>query len=102
MKKIFFTLFMLPAMVAVADTDNDTEDIMTFDTEEEFVEHLIEGAIDYYAPKSSFDIHYRSLLLENRLTFQLGFQDTDIFVTTPINLYSKEFNGALFTINYRF
>lgn len=83
--------------------DNETDNLsLSFKTEEEFVEHLINKSIDLYAPKRVVDIGLRNLFYDDQLSITVNLKDAQIKLYAPFGVVDEKYDGALLTIEYRF
>ena len=103
MKKLFLiACIVLLTMSANAQTDNYTDMPQTFDTEEQFIEHLITEAVDLYSPRKTVDVKWRRLVYNQELSLTLGFNDTTVKICAPFGVFDNQYNGALLNLEYKF
>jgi len=83
--------------------DNKTDNLsVSFETEEEFVEHLINKSIDLYAPKRTVDIGLRNLFYDDQISITVNLKDAQIKLYAPFGVVDEKYDGTLLTIEYRF
>ena len=103
MKKLFLvTCCAFLTMSANAQTDNHTEMPITFATEEQFAEHLINKTVELYTVDKVIDIEWRGLMMRNHFSVCLNLKDTKIKFYAPFSVLEDEYNGALLTLEYTF
>jgi hypothetical protein len=96
----FFTAFLLSSATYA---DNKTDNLsVTFETEEEFFEHLIHKSIDLYVPKTKINVGLRDLFYQEQLSITVNLKDAQIKFYAPFGVVDEKYDGALLTIEYRF
>ena len=103
MKKLFLmACTALLTMSANAQTDNDTDMPVTFETEEQFAEHLINKTVELYTPTQIIDIEWQGLMKRNHFSVCLNLKDTKIKLYAPFSVLEEQYDGALLTLELTF
>lgn len=100
-KQSILFLFMSLSAVVHAQTDNQSN-LVTFETEEEFVTHLISETADLYKTPNTIDVEWTGVFYSKQFTINLGFEDVDVRVSAPLTVLNQKYNGTLLTLEYRF
>jgi hypothetical protein len=103
MKKLFLiACIVLLTMSANAQTDNTTYTPVTFETEEQFAEHLINKTVELYTPTQIIDIEWQGLMKRNHFFVCLNLKDTKIKLYAPFSVLEEQYDGALLTLELTF
>ena len=103
MKKLFLiACIVLLTMSANAQTDNDTDMPVTFETEEQFAEHLINKTVELYTPTQIIDIKWQGLMNRNHFSVCVNLKDTKIKLYAPFSVLEERYDGALLTLELTF
>ena len=90
-------------MCSATYADNKTDNLsVTFETEEEFFEHLIHKSIDLYVPKTKVNVGLRDLFYQEQLSITVNLKDAKIKFYAPFGVLEEEFNGSFFAFEFKF
>ena len=101
--KMLTTLLTAFLISSVTYADNKTDNLsVTFETEEEFFEHLIHKSIDLYVPKTKINVGLRDLFYQEQLSITVNLKDAQIKFYAPFGVLKEEFTGSFFAFEFRF
>ena len=101
--KILFLILVTFLLSSATYADNKTDNLsVTFETEEEFFEHLIHKSIDLYVPKTKINVGLRDLFYQEQLSITVNLKDAQIKFYAPFGVLEEEFNGSFFAFEFRF
>lgn len=97
------TLLTAFLISSVTYADNKTDNLsVTFETEEEFFEHLIHRSIDLYVPKTKVNVGLQDLFYQEQLSITVNLKDAQIKFYAPFGVLQEEFNGSFFAFEFKF
>jgi|TARA_B100001094_G_scaffold142943_1_gene138524 hypothetical protein len=101
--KMLTTLLTAFLISSVTYADNKTDNLsVTFETEEEFFEHLIHRSIDLYVPKTKVNVGLQDLFYQEQLSITVNLKDAQIKFYAPFGVLQEEFNGSFFAFEFKF